>query len=170
VRQPTPQMPGNKQPIRPPIDVLLVSSTGGHLLQMHLLRDAWAGLDRVWVSHDTDDARSLLKDETVFFAHWPTTRHVPNLARNLVLAWRLISTLKPRAIISAGAGVAVPFLWIGRLRGSKVVYVESLTRVGQPSLSCRLISPVAHRVYAQWPELTSTLPNARFVGNVLGES
>ena len=61
----------------------------------------------------------------------------------------------------------MPFAWIARLHGSKVVYVESLTRIERPSLSCRLIAPVASRIYAQWPELAQAMPRARFVGSVL---
>ena len=47
----------------------------------------------------------------------------------------------------------MPFAWIGRLFGARVVYVESVTRIDSPSLSCRLIRPVASRTYVQWPEL-----------------
>ena len=65
--------------------------------------------------------------------------------------------------------MAVPFAWAARLRGIPVVYVESLARAERPSLSCRLIAPVASRVYVQWPELLSALPRARYVGTVFGE-
>jgi len=150
------------------VDVVLVSSAGGHLMQLHLLRAAWNGLDHVWVTHDKDDARSILKGERVFFAHGPTTRNIPNLLRNLVFAVRLLARLRPKAIVTTGAGIAVPFAWIGRLLGVKVVYIESLTRVERLSLSGRLIAPVANRLYVQWPELLQTAPSARYAGTVLG--
>ena len=149
------------------VDVLLVTSAGGHLLQMHLLRPAWTGLSEAWVTHDGDDARSILVGDRVFYAHGPTTRNLPNLLRNLILAWRLIRKLRPKAILTTGAGLAVPFAWVGRLRGVEVVYVESLTRIEHPSLSCRLIAPVASRVYVQWPELLDAIPKAQFVGTVV---
>ena len=50
--------------------------------------------------------------------------------------------MRPAVIVTTGAGVAVPFAWIGRLLGARVVYVESLTRIEAPSLSYRLIRPV----------------------------
>jgi hypothetical protein len=46
------------------------------------------------------------------------------------------------------------------------VYVESLARIDGPSLSYRLIAPVAERRYVQWPELARSLPGSRFAGNV----
>jgi beta-1,4-N-acetylglucosaminyltransferase len=148
------------------VDALLVCSSGGHLLQLVALREAWSGHTHAWVTFDKSDARSLLAGERVYHAHGPTNRHVPNLLRNLVLAWRVVERTRPRAIVTTGAGVAVPVAWIGRLRGARVVYVESFTRITGPSLSCRLIAPVAERIYAQWPELVQALPRARYVGNV----
>jgi UDP-N-acetylglucosamine:LPS N-acetylglucosamine transferase len=148
------------------VDVLLVSSAGGHLLQLHLLREAWRDRSHAWVSLDREDARSLLANERVFYGYWPTTRNVLNLIRNLRLATRVIRTLRPTVIVTTGAGLAVPFAWVGRLAGAKVVYVESLTRISKPSLSCRLIRPVANRIYVQWPELVEAIPGSRYRGTV----
>jgi UDP-N-acetylglucosamine:LPS N-acetylglucosamine transferase len=83
-----------------------------------------------------------------------------------VLAWRIVGELRPKAVLTTGAGVAVPFAWVAKLRGATVVYVESLTRIDAPSLSYRLIAPIADRIYVQWPELAQSERRARFVGNV----
>lgn len=151
------------------VDVLLVCSSGGHLLQLYSLRSAWEGLSRAWVSFDKSDVRSLLADESVFVAFGPTNRNVKNLLRNLVLAARVTRRLRPRVLVTTGAGVAVPFAALARMRGAKVVYVESFTRIDSVSLSCRLIRPFADRVYVQWPEMTALVPGARFVGSVFAD-
>jgi beta-1,4-N-acetylglucosaminyltransferase len=148
------------------IDVLLVCSAGGHLLQLYLLREAWKGLSHAWVSLEREDARSLLAGEQVYYGYGPTTRSIVNLVRNLLIAWRLVWRLRPLVIVTTGAGIAVPFAWIGRMSGAKIVYVESLSRVANPSLTCRLIAPVAERIYVQWPELAESLPRSRYVGTV----
>lgn len=147
-------------------DLLLVCSTGGHLLQLVALRDAWEPFTRAWVTFDKSDARSLLHDERVTYAYGPTNRSVKNLLRNLVLAWRVVGKVRPRVIVTTGAGVAVPFAWVARLRGASVVYVESLARIEGPSLTYRLIAPIASKRYVQWPELAAELPGTRFAGNV----
>jgi beta-1,4-N-acetylglucosaminyltransferase len=150
------------------VDLLLVCSSGGHLLQLCALREAWEGLDRAWVSFDKSDVRSLLAGERVVHAHGPTNRNVGNLLRNGLLAIKLIREMRPRAVLTTGAGVAVPFAWIARLYGARVVYVESMTRIEGPSLSMRLIAPVASRLYVQWPELAPRVRRARFAGRVFG--
>jgi beta-1,4-N-acetylglucosaminyltransferase len=147
-------------------DVLLVCSSGGHLQQMLALQPAWGPYSHVWVTFDKSDSRSLLRDERVVFAYSPTNRSVKNLVRNLVLAWRTLRVVRPRVLLTTGAGVAVPFAWIGRIRGVKIVYVESFTRIEGPSLTGRLVGPVAHRSYVQWPEMERLVPKARYAGNV----
>jgi len=141
-----------------------VSSTGGHLLQLVALREAWAGLEHVWVTFDAADSRALLAGEQVVHAHSPTNRNVPNLLRNIGLALRVVPRVRPTVVLTTGAGVAVPFAWIGRLFGARVVYIESLTRIDRPSLTYRLIRPVVSRTYVQWPELR--LRDALYRGTV----
>jgi UDP-N-acetylglucosamine:LPS N-acetylglucosamine transferase len=153
-------------------DVMLVCSSGGHLLQLHALSSAWRDLSRLWVTFDKSDARSLLAAERLVFGRGPTNfathraRSIQNLFANLVLAWRLVRTERPRVLVTTGAGIAVPFAWVARLHGARVIYVESLTRFQGPSLSCRLIAPVAHRLYVQWPELAEKVRHGVFCGSV----
>jgi UDP-N-acetylglucosamine:LPS N-acetylglucosamine transferase len=133
-----------------------------------MLADAWRGLSVAWVTLDKSDARSLLADEQVFYAHGPTARNLRNLILNIWLALSLIRRSRPRAILTTGAGIAVPFAWIGRLFGAYVVYIESVTRIEAPSLTLRLVAPCSHRIYAQWEELVERVPRARYVGSVFG--
>jgi len=149
-------------------DVLLVCSSGGHLLQLLALREGWAGFSHVWVTNDRSDARSLLAGEQVAYAHWPTIRNLKNLVRNTLLAWGIVRAVRPKVVVTTGAATAVPFAWVARLHGARVVYIESLSRIRTPSLSCRLIAPIASRIYVQWPDLIDALPRARYAGTVLG--
>jgi len=160
------ELPGVRPSAAGKAEVILVCSPGGHLLQLMQMRSAWNDFSRVWVTLDRSDSRSLLNGERVVYAHGPTFRNVKNLFRNLWLAWRVIGAVRPAVILTTGAALAVPFAWIGRLRGSRVVYVESFTRVSKLSLSCRLVKPAANRLYVQWPDLLTALPSARYVGNV----
>ncbi len=143
-------------------------STGGHLVQLASLRPAWEGFSRLWVTFDKRDSRAILAGERVVHAYGPTNRSVVNLFRNAGLAWRVVRRARPSVMVSTGAGVAVPFAWIGRLMGVRVVYVESFTRIDGPSLSGRMIAPVADRVYGQWPDMAGAIRGARYVGNVFG--
>ncbi len=147
------------------VTLLLVGDPGGHLFELVGLRPVWMQVSRAWVTVEASDAETLLAGEQVLFAHGPTRRNARNLVRNAVLAVRIVRRLRPAVIITTGAGLAVPFCWVGRLFGSRVVYVECSGRVGL-SLSCRFIAPVAHRLYVQWPEAVAEARKARYAGSV----
>ncbi len=129
--------------------VLLVADSGGHLLQMLALEDAFLGLERTWVTLAAADSTCLLADQRVVFGNGPTNRNLRNLFRNLALAWRTIRDNDPDAIVSTGAGLAVPFFIVGRIRRKRLVYVESFTRVSRLSLSGRMIYPLADAFFVQ---------------------
>ena len=146
---------------------LLVASNGGHLLQLVQLRSDWPEDERHWVTFDMPDAHSLLAGESdVVFAYHPTNRNVRNLVRNLFLAFRVLRRVRPRAIVTTGAGVAVPFCYLGRLFGARVVYIESFSRITEPSLTGRLVHPVANDFFVQWPQLKQRFGKAEYRGGV----
>ncbi len=146
--------------------VLLVCSPGGHLLQMMHLQEAWDDLRRTWVTLEAPDSDYLLRDERRVLARGPTNRSVRALAANFVLAWRVIRRERPDAILSTGAALAVPFFLVGKLFGARLVYVESLTRTDELSLSGRLVYPLADAFFVQWPQ-AARRKRARFAGRLL---
>jgi UDP-N-acetylglucosamine:LPS N-acetylglucosamine transferase len=147
--------------------VLLVASSGGHLLELLELAEQFPRQRRLWVTFDKPDARVLLVDEAVTFAHSPTNRHVGNLIRNLALAFRMVRRTRPAAVVTTGAGVGVPFLYAARLFGIKAIYVESLARIDELSLSGRLVYPVATDFFVQWPELAERYGKVRYQGAIV---
>ncbi len=132
--------------------IILVCSPGGHLMQMMALQGAWADRPHLWVTLPAADTRTLLEKEQVVYGHSPTNRNVPNLLRNTLLAIRVLWRRRPTVILSTGAGLAVPFFVVGRLLGIRLVYVESITRVTDLSLTGRLILRLSSRFFVQWPE------------------
>ncbi|MBI2711047.1 MAG: UDP-N-acetylglucosamine--LPS N-acetylglucosamine transferase [Actinobacteria bacterium] len=144
--------------------VLLVCSTGGHLAQLHRLEPWWRCHDRAWVTFDKSDARSLLADERTYWAHHPTTRNVGNLVRNSFLALRILRAERPRLIVSNGAGVAVPFFFLGRLLGARTAYVEVVDRVASPTLTGRMVRRATTLFCVQWPEQQEFYRGATVVG------
>ncbi len=148
-------------------DVLLVASSGGHLLELLELADEYPRISRHWVTFDKPDARALLTGERVTFAYSPTNRHIGNLIRNAFLALRVLLHTRPRAVITTGAGVAVPFLYAARAMGRRAIYVESLARIDQLSLTGRLVYPVVSHFFVQWPELARRYRRGRYVGSIL---
>jgi UDP-N-acetylglucosamine:LPS N-acetylglucosamine transferase len=136
----------------PARSVLLVCSPGGHLQQLMALEPAWEGLRASWVTLPGADVERLLEDRVVDLAHGPTNRDLGMLIRNLPVAWRVIRARDPDAILSTGAGVCVPFFWVGRLLGAHTVYLEVYDRIDSATMTGRLCHPVTELFLVQWPE------------------
>ena len=107
------------------IKVCLVGSSGGHLTHLYMLKPFWKDKNRFWVTFDKEDARSLLEGEKVYPCYFPTNRSTKALIKNTKIAWDVLHKEKPDLIISCGAAVAVPFFYIGKMMGAKLVYGSS---------------------------------------------
>lgn len=151
---------------RDPYRVLMVCSSGGHLAQLLRLRTWWEHQERTWVTFDTRDAESSLAGERVVIGHFPTTRNIPNLLRNAVLAVRMLLRDRPDVIVSNGAGLAVPFFWVGWLLRIPSVWVEVYDRIDSATMTGRLVRPVASLFCVQWPEQARVYPGATVIGPV----
>jgi UDP-N-acetylglucosamine:LPS N-acetylglucosamine transferase len=149
------------------VKLLLVCSSGGHLLLLHQLRPWWTKHDRSWVTFEKTDAQSLLHGERIHWAHHPTQRNIPNLVRNVGVAWRVLRRERPDVIVSTGAGVAFPFFVLAKLMRIKTVFVEAYERVDQPSLTGRLCYPICDLMVLQWEEQRRFYPRGQLVGALL---
>lgn len=147
-----------------PMHVLLVCSGGGHLAQLMVLRPWWEAHDRTWVSFSSAEVRSQLADERIVLGHEPTTRNIPNLLRNIVLSIGVLRNVRPDLIVSNGAGLAVPFFWVGWLMGIPSIFLEVYDRIDSTTMTGRMVRPVASACCVQWPEQSDLYPATTMIG------
>jgi beta-1,4-N-acetylglucosaminyltransferase len=145
----------------------LVCSSGGHLFQLHILKKWWQKHERFWVTFKIIDALSQLEKEKVYWAYFPTTRDIKNLIRNLFLAIKILFKERPEIIVSTGAAVAVPFFYIGKLLGSKLIFIEVYDRINLPTLTGKLVYPITDAFILQWEEQKEFYPKGKVIGQLL---
>lgn len=142
--------------------VCIVSSCGGHLIEVRRLRGAYAGYEHFYVINDRVLLADDMKGGTYFITHAERDWRV---LKNFWEAARILWRERPDVILSTGAGPVVPFAIVGRLFfGTQVVFIETITRVSRPSATGRLMYRIAHRFYYQWPELHRWFPKATYGG------
>ena len=146
--------------------VCLVGSSGGHLTHLYMLKPFWQDKERLWVTFDKEDARSLLEGEKIVFCYYPTNRSLKGLLINTKLAWKVLRKERPDLIISTGAAVAVPFFYIGKLFGIKGVYIEVFDRIDHATLSGKMVYPIADMFIVQWEEMKKIYPKAINLGSI----
>jgi len=133
---------------------VLVAANGGHLSQLHELADRIEGVgnDRLWVTFDSPQSRSMLRGQPTYFIKPIEERDVLGVLRGVGDARRVFSGTDVRAVVSTGSGIALSFLPYAAFRGIPAHYIESAARVGSPSLTGRLLQLVPGvRLYRQYP-------------------
>lgn len=118
------------------------------------------------MTFDKPDASSYLTEERWYKAYFPTNRNVFNLIRNTFVAFRVLLKERPDVIISSGAGVAVPFFYIGKLLGAKLIYIEVFDRADKSTVTGRLVYSITDRFIVQWDEMKKVYPKAINLGSL----
>lgn len=145
----------------------IITSRGGHLYQMYKLRPFWSRYDRFWVTFPGVDTDTLLQGERLYYGFPPDTRNIINALRHLVLAVKILSAERPTAIISCGAGIAPPFFYIAKLFGIKTMYIEVYDFIAFPTMTARMIAPIADVMLVQHESQKKFFPNAVYKGAIL---
>ena len=137
-----------------------------HQYNEHMLKPFWKDKNRFWVTFDKEDARSLLEGEKVYPCYFPTNRSIKALIKNTKIAWDVLHKEKPDLIISCGAAVAVPFFYIGKMMGAKLVYIEVFDRIDKPTMTGKMVYPVVDKFVVQWEEQKKVYPKAVNLGSI----
>lgn len=134
---------------------LMVAASGGHLMELYVLRDRLVPpSDHVtWVTFDNDQTRSLLVGEDVVTVRPVAPRDLSSVAINAGHARRILRDAHVDQVISTGAAVALAFLPLARLQGRHSHYIESAARTDGPSMTGRLLDASrTASLYSQYPE------------------
>jgi len=110
-------------------------------------------------------SKSLAKQEKAFFVKDPGKNPI-NLLINIFQSLSIFLQQQPDVIISTCAGVAVPICYIAKFFGKRVVFIESFSRVQQPSLSGTFVYPIADLFIVQWRQLLKFYKRAKYGGSI----
>ena len=123
---------------------MLVASSGGHFTQLAELWPRIEGVNKecVWVTFDSPQTRSMLKDQQVEYVPYIRPRGLASVLRNVPQAFKLIKRYNVDAVISTGSAIALAYLPYSAVRGIPTHYIESATRVEGPSVTGKALSRV----------------------------
>lgn len=147
--------------------VALVSSVGGHLTELLALRSAYEDLPHFYVFNDVTQFSPPEGVPVYTVAH---------AERDLRVLWNVIEFARiflrewPTVMLSTGAGPAIPAAVVAKMMGARVVYVETIAAVREPTLTGVLMQGLADALYVQWPELREKLRGSLYCGNLFGSS
>ncbi len=126
---------------------IFVAGSGGHLTQLDLLAPRLGSSDGdLWISDETAQTTSLLHARQHAFVPHSAPRQFGRVLANATPIMGHIRRLGGRTagvtLVSTGAGIALSAALAALLTGTRMVYIESATRVSEFSLTGKLLGRV----------------------------
>ncbi len=148
--------------------ICFTASSGGHLEEISclypiaeehssfLITEKSGEIKSKW-GNNTYYLRQINRKEPLFIFHF---------IRLFIEAAKIIKAEKPDCVISTGALMTYPVCVIAKLKKIKIIYIESFARVDEPSLTGRLMYPLADLFLVQWEEMKKVYPKAIYAGGI----
>lgn len=134
------------------------------MTEVRCLRKVYAAYPHFYVLNDHAKLPLDMLDCTYFITH--SERDLKTFY-NMVELLRIYRRERPRVMLSTGAGPAVPAAIVGRyFFGMRIIFIETITRIGKPSLTGRLMYWLADDFFFQWEALSTYFPKGRHIGPV----
>lgn len=141
--------------------ICIVSSCGGHLTEVRALKSVYERYPHFYVLNDRVVLPKDMEGKTYFIRH---SERDWLFFVNLCEAWQILRQERPSLILSTGAGPVVPFVLVGKLFRIPALFIETFTRVTEPSLAGKLMYYLADRFFYQWRPLGRFLPKGIYGG------
>ena len=146
--------------------VLFISSTGGHLSEMMQLKPMFKKYNYHIITEYTDSTKNLCKtyEGKVDYLVYGTKDHlfsyIFKFSFNIIKSFYLYFKIRPKYIVSTGTHTAVPICYIGKLFGSKIIFIETFANSKTKTLSGKLVYPIADLFIVQWESMLKLYPKA----------
>lgn len=151
-------------------NVMFISSTGGHLTELFQLKELFNKYNYHIVTEKTESNLSLKKKykNKIDFLVFGTKDHLITypfkLIYNCFKSIYLYIKIHPDYIVTTGAHTAGPMCCIGKILGSKIIYIESFANISTKTITGRLLYPIADEFIVQWENMKKLYPDATFGG------
>lgn len=164
--------------------VMFACNQGGHFSQMMAMRELFAIYNSILVTDNVratkemvalkfidgieiiegesakrkevkgNDSASRLSFFDVYFKMFIESRNI----------WK---KYRPKVIISTGSNIAFPLFLVGKLHGSKIIYIETRAKVYARSMTGILVRHIADQIFVQWPEMLKLYPEGKYCGTLV---
>jgi beta-1,4-N-acetylglucosaminyltransferase len=132
-------------------------SPGGHLAELERATVDIVFADCFHITH-AGGSEPTVAARHVYRVMHPRRRIWRTLA-NALQTLAILLRERPALVLSTGADVALPALVLGKLLGARIVFIETAGTI-EPSLTGRLVYPLADLFIVQWPEKLDRFPHA----------
>ena len=155
--------------------VMFISSTGGHLEELLQLKKMFDKYDYYIVTEKTKSNLSLKEKypKKVSFLMYGTyttfikkITYIFKLILNCIKSLFLYIKIRPKYIITTGTHNAGPMCILGKIFGSKIIFIETFANRNSKTATGKLVYKFADLFIVQWEEMLKLYPKAKLGGSI----
>lgn len=152
--------------------VMFIASTGGHLDELMQLKSMFSKYNYNIVTEKDKSTESLKNTYGKKISYLVYGTRKQKIKYPFVFIYNTLKTAliylknRPKYIITTGTHTAVPMCYIGKLFGSKIIYIETFANINKRTLAGRLVYPIANLFIVQWEEMLKLYPKAKLGGSI----
>lgn len=146
------------------------ASAGGHMNQLLNLLQAttnWPLCSSFYVTTLPQLAEKLENYGPTYVIGECNRLHPLMAIKVLLKAIQLVFSERPDVVITTGALPLAMICAVAKLRGAKIIWIDSIANVEKFSMSGAMVRRFADLFLTQWPELAKKYKNAEYVGTLL---
>lgn len=150
------------------IKICFAASSGGHYEQLLMLKPLMEKYDSFVITEKTR-YKTQIPNEKIYYLKQVNRKEkmfVPRMILNIVYSLRIFHMEKPDLVICTGVLAMIPICLIAKLRGKKLIYIESFAKVTSGTLSGKLLYKYADQFYVQWEQMLKIYPKAIYLGGI----
>jgi UDP-N-acetylglucosamine:LPS N-acetylglucosamine transferase len=150
--------------------VCVGASSGGHMTELlGLLEtvDIWPVQPTLYVTTREIWAKKLRALGKTYIVGECDRKKPFRIVKTFILSLYFVSKERPDVIITTGSLPIAIVCLIGKLFGSKIVWIDSVAQFEDLSMSGKLMLKNADLLLVQWPEVAEKYPGVEYVGELL---
>lgn len=150
--------------------VLFISSTGGHFNELMQLESMFSKYDYHIITEKTKSSKELKNKYAgrINFLIYGTKSHPLTypfkLIANCFKSAYFYLKVHPDYIITTGTHTAGPMCCIGKIMGSRIIYIESFANIHTKTATGKLLYPISDLFIVQWKDMTKLYQDAKYGG------
>lgn len=152
--------------------VLFISSTGGHLTELLQLKPLFSKYEYHIITEKdktNKDLKNKYKERISYLPYGTRSHFFKYIFIYLFLILKTIYLyfkIRPKVIITTGTHTAGPMCYLGKIFGSKIIYIETFANINKKTATGKLIYPIADLFIVQWEEMLKLYPKAIYGGAI----
>jgi len=153
--------------------VMFISSTGGHFKELMRFEPLFKKYKVTIVTESSKSKKDLKKTYRKYNISFLLRKSknpiidIIKLGLNCWISLFYFIKYRPKYIVTTGAHTAGPMCCIGKIFGSKIIFIETMANINTPTATGRKIYKFADLFIVQWEDMLEVYPKAVYGGWII---